>query len=616
MNDSRNMILAIVLSMAVLFGWQYFVAGPQLEQAQRQAEIAAQQQAEAEGADLAAIGDEEADSLPGSPAIATFETREAALASQPRVPIETPALSGSINLVGARIDDLRLNRYTETPDENSPTITLLSPASGPEPYFIEQGWAVASGSSVAVPDSATQWSVAEGADAVLTEDTPLVLTWDNGEGLTFTQQISVDDNYMFVVDQSVENTGAGDVSLYPFSRVSRYYRPQTQNFFILHEGAIGVLGGDFLQRKYDALTDNGQEDFTSTGGWLGFTDKYWAVAAIPDQDSTVNARFVASRTDTSAQYVANFVAAAPTVVPAGGSASYESLAFAGAKVEAIIDSYERGYGIDRLELLIDWGWLHFITKPMFYLLRFIEGLVGNFGVAILVVTLLIKAIFFPLASKSYASMANMRRVQPEMKAIQERFADDRPAQQQAMMELYKREKINPIAGCWPVLIQIPVFFALYQTLFVTIEMRHAPFFGWIEDLAAPDPTNIFTLFGLIPWDPTVVPLLGAFLTVGIWPLIMGITMWVQMKLNPPQADPAQAMIFGLMPVIFTFMLANFPAGLVIYWAWNNFLSVLQQWFIMRRHGVEVDLLGNIVSTFRRKPKPAADAESKEVKPSK
>ena len=615
MNDSRNMILAIVLSMAVLFGWQYFVAGPQLEQAQRQAEIAAQQAAEAEGADLAAIGDEEADNLPGSPAVVTFETREAALASQPRVPLETEALSGSINLVGARIDDLRLNRYTETPDEDSPTITLLSPAAGPEPYFVEQGWAVPSGSDVAVPDSNTQWSVANGEDAVLTAETPLTLTWDNGEGLVFTQQISVDDNYMFVVDQSVENTGGGDVSLYPFSRVSRYYRPQTQNFFILHEGGIGVLGGNFVQRKYDALTDARQEDFASTGGWLGFTDKYWAVAAIPDPDVAVNARFVAGGTETSPQYLANFVAAAPVVVPAGGSASYESLAFAGAKVEAIIDSYERGYGIDRLELLIDWGWLHFITKPMFYLLRFIEGLVGNFGVAILVVTLLIKALFFPLANRSYASMANMRRVQPEMKAIQERYADDRAAQQQAMMDLYKREKINPVAGCWPILIQIPVFFALYKVLFVTIEMRHAPFFGWIQDLAAPDPTNIFTLFGLIPWDPTVVPLLGAFLVVGIWPIIMGITQWVQMRLNPPPADPAQAMIFGLMPVIFTFMLASFPAGLVIYWAWNNFLSVLQQWFIMRRHGVEVDLLGNIVSSFRRKPKPA-DAESKEVKPSK
>ena len=300
---------------------------------------------------------------------------------------------------------------------------------------------------------------------------------------------------------------------------------------------------------------------------------------------------------------------APLVVPAGGSASSRSYVYAGAKIEAVIDNYEQTYGFNHLELLIDWGWFHFITKPMFYLIRWLYEVIGNFGLAILAVTVLVKAAFFPLANRSYASMANMRKVQPEMKELQERYKDDRAAQQKAMMELYQREKINPISGCWPVLIQIPVFFALYKVLFVSIEMRHAPFFGWIQDLAAQDPTNVFNLFGLLPYDPTALPVIGAFLAIGVWPLIMGVTMWVQMRLNPPPTDPTQAMIFGLMPIMFTFMLGTFPAGLVIYWAWNNFLSIVQQWTIMKRHGAEVNLFGNIMDSFRRK-KPAEDKAGK------
>ncbi|RYE60192.1 MAG: membrane protein insertase YidC, partial [Hyphomicrobiales bacterium] len=312
---------------------------------------------------------------------------------------------------------------------------------------------------------------------------------------------------------------------------------------------------------------------------------------------------------TTPVYQSNYVETAPVVVAAGGTATSESYVFAGAKEEAVITAYQTEFGFDRLELLIDWGWFHFLTKPMHWLLVTLYGILGNFGLAVLAVTVIVKAIFFPLANRSYASMAAMRRVQPEMKSIQERLKDDRPAQQQAMMELYKKEKINPLSGCWPILIQIPVFFALYTVIFISIEMRHAPFFGWIQDLGAPDPTNIFTLFGLIPWNPTTLPLVGSFLHLGIWPVIMGITMWVQMKLNPPPPDPTQAMIFNWMPVIFTFMLGTFPAGLVIYWAWNNTLSVTQQWFIMKRHGAEVNLFGNILDTFRKKPKPAEDSKS-------
>jgi YidC/Oxa1 family membrane protein insertase len=591
--NNRNMILAVVLSMLVLFGWQFFIAGPQLEQAQRQAEQAATQQTEQQAGDLAApAADGTIPTAAGDSAV--FANRDEALAS----------LSGSISLTGARIDDLHLTRYNETPDPDSPTITLLSPAGSPQPYYLEQGWVAAAGTNVAVPDGQTEWTLESGE--TLTADTPVTLTWDNGQGLTFRRTIGVDENYMFTVDQSVENAGTADVTLFPYSRVARLYTPQTQNFFILHEGPIGVLGdANLVERSYSDLEGEQQLDFASTGGWLGFTDKYWATAIIPPQDEAINARFYHGTGSPSGNdYRANFVSQQAVAVPAGGSASHQSLAFAGAKVESIIDGYERGYGIDRFELIIDWGWFHFITKPMFYLIRLLYEFLGNFGLAILAVTVIIKAIFFPLANKSYASMANMRRVQPKMKEIQEKHKDDRAAQQQAMMELYKTEKINPVAGCWPILIQIPVFFSLYKVLFVTIEMRHAPFFGWIQDLAAPDPTHIFNLFGLLPYDPSAVPVIGSFLAIGIWPVIMGITMWVQMRLNPPPADPTQAIIFNWMPVIFTFMLATFPAGLVIYWAWNNFLSILQQWVIMKRHGVEVDLFGNIKNSFKRKPKAA------------
>jgi YidC/Oxa1 family membrane protein insertase len=604
--NNRNMILAVVLSMLVLFGWQFFIAGPQLDQAQRQAELSAQQE---QSQDLADLATPSADGVAGAaPSADTgtqlFATRDDALAATQRVAIQTGSLSGSINLTGARIDDLHLLRYNETPDPDSPTITLLSPVGSDNPYYLEQGWIAAQGSDVALPNAQTEWTVESGE--TLTAATPVTLAWDNGQGLIFRRTITVDENYMFTIDQSVENSGAGDVTLFPYSRIARLYTPQTQNFFILHEGAIGILGdANLVEKSYGNLRDEENDTIASTGGWLGFTDKYWATAIIPPQDEAINARFFyGTNTPSGNDYRANFVAQDAVIVPAGGNASHESLAFAGAKVESIIDSYETGYSIDRFELMIDWGWFHFITKPMFYLIRLLYEFLGNFGLAILAVTVIVKALFFPLANKSYASMANMRRVQPKMKEIQEKHKDDRAAQQQAMMELYKTEKINPISGCWPVLIQIPVFFSLYKVLFVTIEMRHAPFFGWIQDLAAPDPTHIFNLFGLLPYDPSAVPVIGSFLAIGIWPVIMGITMWVQMRLNPPPADPTQAMIFNWMPVIFTFMLATFPAGLVIYWAWNNFLSVVQQWFIMRRHGVTVDLLGNIKNSFKRKPKAA------------
>jgi YidC/Oxa1 family membrane protein insertase len=601
--DNRNMILAIVLSMIVLFGWQFFIAGPQLEQAQRQARIEAQRQAEADqglatpSADSATAESATADAA----GVRTFANRQAAVAASPRIRIETDSLVGSINLEGGRLDDLLLHKYHETVDRSSPSITLLTPAGVPDAYFAEQGWVPASGSSIAVPDKDTVWEL-EGETQALTAATPVTLRWDNGAGFVFRRTFTVDQNYLFTVTQSIENTSGAAAAFFPYSRVARHGTPRVANFFILQEGPYGVLGAENLvELSYQDLAKQTQKDVASTGGWLGFTDKYWATVVLPAPGTPISARFSYSRPADLDVYQTSFVSSEAVSVPPGATVENTSYVFAGAKVEAIIDQYKQQYGFDRIDLLIDWGWFHFITYPMFLLIRALHGLLGNFGLAILAVTVIVKALFFPLANRSYASMAGMRRVQPEMKAIQERFKDDRAAQQQAMMELYKKEKINPLSGCLPILIQIPVFFALYKVLFVTIEMRHAPFFGWIQDLAAPDPTNIFTLFGLIPWEPTAVPLLGAFLHLGIWPLIMGVTMWVQMRLNPPPPDPTQAMIFNWMPVIFTFMLGTFPAGLVIYWAWNNTLSIAQQWVIMKRHGAEVNLLGNIAQSFKRKP---------------
>jgi YidC/Oxa1 family membrane protein insertase len=613
MTDNRNIILAIVLSMIVLFGWQFFVAGPQMERAQRQAEIAAEQaQSEAALATPTTTAPASTAGTPGAVAAdgtVTYADRAQAIAATQRVVIDTEDLAGSINLTGARLDDLELKQYRETVDPNSPIITLLTPAGVPNAYFAEQGWVPAAGANIAVPNGQTIWSV-EGANTSLTAATPVTLVWDNGAGLIFRRTFAVDQHYLFTVTQSVENVGTGDVALFPYARVARHGTPKVANFFIQHEGPHGVLGSNnLISKKYTDLQNDQQVRLDNTTGWLGFSDKYWATAALPKAGTPINALFSWKNTGAYDDYQTSFVETTPVVVAAGQTATHESYLFAGAKEESVISAYEQQYGFDRLELLIDWGWLHFITKPMYYLLTFLYGILGNFGLAILAVTVIVKALFFPLASRSYASMAAMRRVQPEMKSIQERLKDDRPAQQQAMMELYKKEKINPLSGCWPILIQIPVFFALYTVIFISLDMRHAPFFGWIQDLAAPDPTNIFTLFGLIPWTPTALPVVGSFLHLGVWPVIMGITMWVQMKLNPPPPDPTQAMIFNWMPVIFTFMLGTFPAGLVIYWAWNNTLSVTQQWFIMKRHGAEVNLLGNIVDSFRRKPKPVEPTKS-------
>jgi len=597
-SENRNTILAIVLSLVVLLGWQYFVAQPQLER--QQAELLAQQEAEAAKAspDGVAPVPDSPGSTPGAVPSAGGQslamTRDAALGASGRVTIDTPRLSGSINLTGARVDDLRLKDYRETVEKDSPTIVLFSPKGSPKPFFADYGWVPPSGPATNLPDASTVWAVSQGS--TLAPNAPVVLTWDNGEGLIFKRSYSVDENYMFTVKQTVENNGAEAIKLFPYGMIVRTGVPETTGFYILHEGLLGVFGEEGLQEiDYSDLEDENRiKPAEVDQGWLGITDKYWAATLVPTPGETFQPGF--SFQPTSNNFQADYLGQAVDI-PAGGTASTSSYLFAGAKETNLIDGYEVDLGISRFELLIDWGWFYFLTKPMFFAIDWLFDQVGNFGVAILLVTVGIKIVFFPLANKSYVSMSKMKLVQPQMTEIREKYADDRAKQQQALMELYKTEKINPLAGCLPVLIQIPVFFALYKVLFVTIEMRHAPFFGWIQDLSAPDPTSLFNLFGLIPWDPPQL------LMLGVWPLIMGITMFIQMKMNPAPPDPTQQMIFTWMPVIFTFMLASFPAGLVIYWAWNNFLSITQQYVIMRRQGVKVELWDNLKATFSKK-KPA------------
>ncbi len=599
--DNRNVVIAIVLSIVVLFGWQYFVAAPQLDQARIEAEQRAAVDAGAVPVQVPA-GPAIIPAAPGTPSAAAVSSttvlmREEALALAPgRVAIQTPRVSGSINLRGARLDDLRLDDYRVTLEADSPNVILLSPENASDAFYAEFGWIGDAGS---VPQSDALWTAPAGA--TLTTGTPVTLTWTGPTGITVARTIAIDDQYMFTVTDRVTNGGAAAAQLSPYGQVARWGENLPTGFFILHEGPIGVIGEEGLQETtYAEVSEANVIDFpAATRGWLGFTDKYWAATLIPVDGTTFTSRF-AYFNQGRPMYQALQRGAAVALAP-GATAENVTRLFAGAKQVSVVDGYEASLNIDRFELLIDWGWFYFITKPMFFVLDWMFRLFGNFGVAILAVTVLVKAVFFPLANRSYKSMSAMRKVGPQMQALRERYKDDRVKQQQALMELYKKERINPIAGCWPILVQIPVFFALYKVLFITIEMRHAPFFGWIQDLSAPDPTSIFNLFGLLPWT---VPTL---LAIGAWPIMMGISQWVQMRLNPQPPDRTQQIIFNWLPVVFVFMLASFPAGLVIYWTWNNTLSVIQQAYIMKRQGVPVDLLGNIRNSFRRKPKPAVPA---------
>lgn len=615
MEKNRNFFLTIGLSILILTLWQVFYLGPKTEAQKEQARIEAQnnqaaQTATANGETSNTIpqGSAPQTGIPGQAAEAPAAqplTRDVALTQSKRISIDTPRVSGSINTVGARLDDLFLKDYRETVDPTSPEIELLAPSGVKKGYFAELGF---SGNDAigTVPGPSTEWNI-EGNDK-LTPSTPVTLTYANEKGIQFKRVISVDVNYMFAVEDTITNPTDAAVSLSSYGRVTRFEKPEhASGTYVLHEGLIGVVGDQGLQEiTYSKIEDEKNKALAkATGGWVGITDKYWAATLIPPQNESYEARF-SYFTDGTPRYQADFLSA-PVTIAAGQNTVIKNHIFAGAKEVAKIKEYEEKLGIKQFELLIDWGLFYFITKPMFYLIDWIYKFSGNFGVAILVVTVLLKGLFFPLANKSYKSMARMKMMQPAMLEIREKYADDKVKQQQEMMQLYKREKINPLAGCWPVLVQIPVFFALYKVLYVTIEMRHAPFFGWIHDLAAPDPTSLFNLFGLLPWD---VP---SILMVGVWPLIMGITMFLQMRMNPTPPDPTQAAIFTWMPIIFTFMLAAFPAGLVIYWAWNNTLSILQQGMIMKRQGAKIELFDNLKGMFKKK-EPAAPL--KDDKPAK
>ena len=616
MIENRNTILAIILSGIVLLAWQYFYNVPQMERqrAQSQTQVELTKQPPANTTTPANAPQTNAPNAPPAPSNAPAATpaaaaapvvnRETAIAGTPRVKIETPSLQGSISLKGARIDDLSLVKFRDTVDPTSPAIVLYSPSNTAAPYYAEFGWVPATGSTVRIPDQNTMWE--QEGSGNLTPSTPVKLKYDNGEGLIFHRTISIDERYLFTVKDEVSNVGNAPVTLYPFALISRHGTPQVSGYYILHEGLIGYLGDQGLQEyAYKKIDDAKTVSFKVTDGWLGITDKYWASALLPDTNAQLQARYSSNLVGTVRTYQTDYLEDAQTI-PIGGTGSANARLFAGAKEASVVginfpigglSGYNGQLSLNHFDLLIDWGWFYFITKPMFLALDFFYHLVGNFGISILLVTVIVKLLFFPLANKSYASMAKMKSVQPQLAALKERYPDDKVKQQQEMMEIYKKEKINPIAGCLPVALQIPVFFSLYKVLFVTIEMRHAPFYGWIKDLSAPDPTNLFTLFGLLHFDPTQLPLFGHYLALGVWPIIMGITMWFQMKLNPTPPDPTQKMIFDWMPLIFTFMLAGFPAGLVIYWAWNNTLSVMQQSFIMRRNGVKVELFDNLKATF-------------------
>ncbi|OWJ66327.1 membrane protein insertase YidC [Inquilinus limosus] len=566
MTDQKNLILAIALSLAILLGFQFLFPAPKptTPSGQQQTTTAA----------TTSTASPQAPTTVGGAAQAPMD-RAQALAQSQRVKIEAPRVHGSINLTGGRIDDVTLRDYRETVDPNSPEIVLLTPLGGPSAYYADYGWAPAD-VSVQVPGAGTVWT----ADRdTLTADAPVTLSWDNGQGLVFKRTISIDANYMFTVVQSVVNNTDKPVQLAPYGRVLRFGTPVTQGYYVLHEGPYGVFNGTLEEKTYKDIQDDKAVKNSTTGGWLGFTDKYWLAALIPDQAVKVDTQFL-HQSDGEGRYLATYQADAMTVAP-GQTVDSTGRLFAGAKEVDLISSYADTLHITKFDFAIDFGWFWFLTKPFFKILAWIHSVVGNFGLSIMIFTLALKLLFYPLADKSYRSMAKMKALQPEMVKLRERFADDKAKQQQELMALYKREKVNPAAGCLPILIQIPVFFALYKVLLVTIEMRHAPFFGWMHDLSAPDPTTVFNLFGLIPWTPP------AMLMIGAAPIIMGFTMFMQQKLNPAPADPVQAKVFMALPIVFTFMLAHFPVGLVVYWAWNNTLTILQQWSIMKRMHVKI-----------------------------
>ena len=576
--DQKRLFLAIAISVAILLGFQLIMPAPKPVVPP----LAQNSGAQTAGVPAAPAAPSATPASPAGPAAAAIA---AVPREVPRLQIDGPRVQGTISLLGARIDDLVLKAYRTSVAPAAPLVRLLEPRSEKDPYYIQVGWSADPGTTAKLPDSDTLWT---GAGTV-GPNSAATLTWNNGEGLTFEIEVGLDADYMFTLTQRVANATGAPVALHPWARIRRDTKPHTEGYYILHEGMLGILDSRLKEVGYDAAKSDGEKkagvalEQASTGGWLGFTDKYWLTAIIPDQKAANVAAIRHIKEAGADRFQVDFVSKDAIAAPAGGSATATWRAFAGAKEVHVLDRYEDTLGVKWFSYAVDWGWFFYITKPFFYSIDWLFQFTGNFGVAILVFTLIVKLAFFPLANKSYRSMSKMKLLAPKMTALREQYKDEPQQLQKAMMELYKAEKVNPASGCLPILIQIPVFFALYKVIFTTIEMRHAPFFGWIRDLSAIDPTNVFNLFGLLPFDPGQY---SHFLHLGVWPLIMGFTMWAQMKLNPAPPDPVQAKVFAWMPVLFTFMLASFPAGLVIYWTWNNILTIGQQWLIMRQTTLE------------------------------
>ena len=571
MTPDRNTVIAFALAILVLLGWEYFFAP-------KRPAVAPTPVATAPATPASTAPAQPPANVPANTGAATAE----AAAPEQRIKINTGHLHGSLTLTGGRFDDITLAQYRDTLDPKSPEVVLLSPTASAKPYYAELGW-LSSDQSVALPTATTAWTP-ENPAAQLTDTTPVTLTWDNGQGLTFKRVIKVDGDYMFTVEQSVANTGDKPVTLFPYSLIARFDNPAQNSTYISHEGPIGVFNGTAMEKKYADVKKEGRAAAESTGGWIGMTDKYWLSAIAFDPKLKVAASFNYADAAGRERYQTD-LRADPITIGAGETKAVEAYLFTGAKELGVLDQYARNPGLTRLDLAIDFGWFWFLTIPFFHALRWLHDLLGNFGLAILAFSTVVRLLMFPIANKQFKAMNNMKRLQPQMKALQERYGNDRAKMNQEMMELYKREKVNPLTGCLPIVIQIPVFFALYKVLFVTIEMRHAPFYGWIHDLSAADPTSILNLFGLLPYS---IPPILHFVSIGAWPLIYGVTMFLQQKLSPQPADPVQAKVMMYLPLIFTFVLASMPAGLVIYWAWSNTLAILQQWLLTRSEPGKTD----------------------------
>ncbi|MDW3224699.1 MAG: membrane protein insertase YidC [Paracoccaceae bacterium] len=604
-DQNKNLILATALSFIVILVW--FVLFPPPEPEVPLDTLPAEQATNSNGTAIPAAPE----STAAAPLSTPTQSTDTSLENAPRVPIETSRITGSISLVGGRIDDLKLKDYQTTLAEDATIVTMLSPQGTNDAYYALQGWAAGAGiEPSAVPGPETEWSLSAGETLGL--DQPITLTWDNDAGQVFSRTISVDDNYMFSLTQSVANAGDAAISVAPYGMIVQHTTPDDlENFFILHEGAVAIANEELTETDWDEIAEAEmdpkwgrqaivKEDVTS--GWIGFTDHFWQAILIPLAGQTFDqALTYDARTD-----VYRAVTRMPTqTIESGSSFEITTQLFAGAKEWAMLREYE-STGVPKFIDSIDWGWFFFLTKPIFWLLHELNKLIGNMGWAIIGLTLIIKAILFPLAYKSYVSMAKMKELQPQMEKLKEEAGDDRQKMQQGMMELYKREKVNPAAGCLPILLQIPIFFSLYKVIFVTIELRHAPFFGPFQDLSAPDPTSLMNFFGLLPLNGPEPGSIMALIFIGILPLLLGISMWLQQKLNPAPTDPTQQMIFAWMPWVFMFMLGSFASGLVVYWIANNTITFTQQYLIMRSQGYKPDVFGNIKGGFAKKSKPDPD----------